>query len=54
MATSFREHGEIVAALQAGDGDRAAELLRRHVAVQGERFGDLVSSLRALKQSVPA
>jgi DNA-binding GntR family transcriptional regulator len=54
MATSFREHGEIAAAIQSGDGERAAELLRRHVAVQGERFADLVSSLRSLKQSVPA
>lgn len=54
MATSFREHGEIAAAIQAGEGEKAAELLRRHVAVQGERFADLVSSLRSLKQSVPA
>jgi DNA-binding GntR family transcriptional regulator len=55
MATSFKEHGEISAALEAGDGDLAAQLLRRHVAVQGERFADLVSSLRSLKQTtVPA
>jgi len=55
MATSFREHGEIAAALEAGDGEKAAQLLRRHVAVQGERFADLVSSLRSLKRTtVPA
>ncbi len=54
MATSFHEHGSIVTAIKSGDGDLAADLLRRHVAVQGERFGDLLSSLRSLKQSVPA
>ncbi|HVY00127.1 MAG TPA: GntR family transcriptional regulator [Pseudorhodoplanes sp.] len=50
LATSYKEHGDIVAAILAGDGDRAAQHLRRHVAVQGERFADLVSSLRTLKQ----
>jgi DNA-binding GntR family transcriptional regulator len=50
LATSHREHGEIVEALAKGDGERAADLLRRHVVVQGERFADLVASLRDLKQ----
>jgi DNA-binding GntR family transcriptional regulator len=50
MATSYREHGEIAAAIKAGHGDEAAELLRHHVIVQGERFADLVSSLHSLKQ----
>jgi len=50
MATSFREHGEIAAAIKAGKGDEAANLLRHHVVVQGERFADLVSSLHTLKQ----
>ncbi|NWG26130.1 MAG: GntR family transcriptional regulator [Pseudorhodoplanes sp.] len=50
LATSHREHGEIVDALAKGDGERAADLLRRHVVVQGERFTDLVASLRDLKQ----
>jgi DNA-binding GntR family transcriptional regulator len=55
MATSFEEHGGIAAAIEDGDGERAAELLRRHVAVQGERFADLVSSLRSLqRQTVSA
>jgi DNA-binding GntR family transcriptional regulator len=50
MATSYREHGEIAAAIKAGKGDEAAELIRHHVVVQGERFADLVTSLRSLKQ----
>ncbi len=50
MATSYGEHGEIAAAIKAGKGEDAANLLRHHVIVQGERFADLVSSLRNLKQ----
>jgi len=51
MTTSYREHGEIAAAIRAGKGEEAAELLRRHVIVQGDRFADLVSSLRTLKHA---
>jgi DNA-binding GntR family transcriptional regulator len=50
MATSYREHGEIAAAIKAGKGEEAASLLRHHVIVQGERFADLVTSLRTLKE----
>jgi len=50
MATSYREHGEIAAAIKAGKGEEAANLLRHHVIVQGERFADLVTSLRTLKE----
>jgi DNA-binding GntR family transcriptional regulator len=45
VAVSFAEHGGIVAALEAGDGEAAARAMRDHVAVQGERFADLLSSL---------
>jgi DNA-binding GntR family transcriptional regulator len=45
MKVSFKEHGDIVEAILAGDADGARELLRSHVAVQGDRFGDLVASL---------
>ena len=48
IGNSFAEHDGVVAALLAGDGDLAAERLRSHVIVQGERFGDLISSLSAL------
>ena len=49
VARSFAEHEAIVAAIGAGDGAAAAEALRGHVAVQGERFADLVASLASLK-----
>lgn len=48
MHTSFDEHDRIVQAIATGDGAQAAELLRAHVVVQGERFADLVASLDAL------
>ena len=41
------EHEGIVAAILKGDEARAAEALRLHVVVQGERFSDLVVSLRS-------
>jgi DNA-binding GntR family transcriptional regulator len=48
MASSLAEHEAIVAAMVAGDGELAAERIRGHVTVQGERFGDLVASLAQL------
>ncbi|GAB5469971.1 MAG: GntR family transcriptional regulator [Rhodospirillales bacterium] len=42
---SFAEHGAIVAALTAGDAEAAAAAMRAHVAIQGERFTDLLASL---------
>jgi DNA-binding GntR family transcriptional regulator len=44
MAQSMKEHAAILKALEAGDGDLAAAGLRGHVAVQGERFHDLLSA----------
>lgn len=52
LATSFREHGEIVDAIVAGDEELAARRLRGHVVVQGERFADLIASMRTLHQAV--
>ena len=46
MSNSFSEHTAIVNAILAGDGDLAASALRTHVTVQGERFADLVATLR--------
>lgn len=51
MATSFKEHEAIVRSIMAGDADAAALALREHVVVQGERFGDLLSSLADLVDS---
>jgi DNA-binding GntR family transcriptional regulator len=51
LATSYREHGEILEAIAAGDSELAASRLRAHVLVQGERFTDLVASIRALRKT---
>lgn len=45
LRQSMSEHEAIVAALESGDGDSAAEVIRRHVAVQGEKFHRLMASL---------
>lgn len=45
MKVSLKEHGETVEAILAGDVNASRELLRNHVAVQGDRFSDLVASL---------
>ncbi|MCK7610823.1 GntR family transcriptional regulator [Roseibium sediminicola] len=46
MKQSMSEHEAIVAAVQAGDGDKAAEAIRQHVSVQGEKFHHLMASLK--------
>ncbi len=45
MKISLKEHGEIVEAILAGDASASRKLLRSHVAVQGDRFSDLVANL---------
>lgn len=45
VRTSFTEHSLIVDALVAGDPELAAEHLRQHILIQGERFTDLLASL---------
>jgi DNA-binding GntR family transcriptional regulator len=52
IATSYSEHDAVVAAILAGDGERAAQLTREHVMIQGQRFADLMASLPQLK--IPA
>ncbi|MES2477065.1 MAG: GntR family transcriptional regulator [Verrucomicrobiota bacterium] len=44
MRQSMEEHVTILKALEMGDADLAASSLRVHVAVQGERFQDLLST----------
>lgn len=46
LAQSMAEHEAIVEALTRGDAPGAADALRAHVAVQGEKFHYLMSSLR--------
>jgi DNA-binding GntR family transcriptional regulator len=48
MRHSFGEHDAVVQAILEGDGQKAADLLRSHVAIQGQRFTDLVASLNAM------
>lgn len=51
MKTSFSEHAGIVDAILAGDTESARTLLRQHVAVQGDRFSDLVATLAAARET---
>jgi DNA-binding GntR family transcriptional regulator len=44
MAQSMTEHREIVDALKAEDAEKAAHVLRSHVAVQGEKFHQLMAN----------
>lgn len=46
MEASFAEHQGILDALLAGEGEVAADLLRAHVLVQGERFLTLLTALQ--------
>jgi DNA-binding GntR family transcriptional regulator len=50
MKVSFDEHTGIVDAILAGEAERARGLLRSHIAVQGDRFGDLIASLAGSEQ----
>ena len=54
MGTSFKEHEAIVGAILSGDAEAAAQTLREHVVVQGERFGDLLASLTELATATEA
>ena len=47
IAQSLAEHEAIVDALRTGDGDRAARSLRSHIAVQGEKFQQLIAILNS-------
>ncbi len=49
MNSSYSEHQGIVDQILAGNSDDAADALRSHVVVQGERFADLISSLAELR-----
>ncbi len=46
LKQSMLEHEQIVAALADGDGLLAADAIRTHVAVQGEKFHHLMASLK--------
>ena len=46
MLQSMAEHETIVEALEAGRADDAANALRDHVAIQGEKFQNLMATIR--------
>ena len=46
MARSFTEHDAVVTAIRTGDGEAAAEAMRAHVVIQGDRFHDLLAAIR--------
>jgi DNA-binding GntR family transcriptional regulator len=47
VRNSHTEHGAVVDAILRGDADAADELMRRHIAVQGDTFADFLSALPA-------
>jgi DNA-binding GntR family transcriptional regulator len=47
LEQSMSEHGAILSALFDGDSVRASDELRRHVAVQGEKFHHLLTHLKS-------
>ncbi|WP_132951792.1 GntR family transcriptional regulator [Rhodovulum bhavnagarense] len=47
LAQSMAEHEAVVAALEKGDAQAASDAIRSHVAVQGEKFHNLMASLRS-------
>lgn len=50
MAQSMDEHIQVVDALKAGNTTLVAQVLRDHVAIQGEKFHHLMTSLRTAAQ----
>ena len=53
LGASFAEHAQVIDALLRGDAQAAAERLRAHILVQGERFSDLLVSLARLRANAP-
>lgn len=46
MMRSLEEHGGIVTAIAAGDAEGAGSAMNAHVIIQGNRFHELIASLR--------
>lgn len=53
IAGSFEEHERIVGAIVARDPEAAHALMRSHVLIQGERFGDLMAALKEAPERTP-
>jgi DNA-binding GntR family transcriptional regulator len=50
IGQSMDEHRQILAAIKAGDALQAETLIRAHIAIQGQKFNDLVASYRIATQ----
>ncbi|KGJ06255.1 AsnC family transcriptional regulator [Paracoccus halophilus] len=50
MMRSLDEHQRVVDLIAAGDAEGAASEMRNHVVIQGDRFHDLVASMRAAER----
>lgn len=50
LGASLAEHAAVVEAILSGDAEVAREKLRSHVAVQGDRFSDLIASLDQIRK----
>lgn len=48
MSKSLQEHADIVQAIIRNDAEGVVLLMRNHILVQGERFGDLLASIRII------
>ncbi len=48
IQSSLSEHKAILDAIASGDAEKAAEMARGHILVQGERFSDLLATLKTL------
>ena len=48
LGASLAEHDAVVQAIVKGDGELAAQMMRAHVMIQGQRFADLMASLPQL------
>jgi DNA-binding GntR family transcriptional regulator len=44
LRQSMQEHREVQDAVQKGDAERAARVLRRHISIQGENLNDLMAN----------
>ena len=47
VQNSLAEHQAVVDAIRAGEADKAGDLLRSHILIQGERFNDFVASVQS-------
>lgn len=54
LALSHFEHGQVVAAIVAGDDEGAAKAMRAHIAVVREAYETLVPMYGAINRSLPA